>query len=118
DATNSFVSEVFKMHFSRALQVRHQSAVKSTITVFSSPVSRSSSAIENGCHGSFSPPPVQANEKKPTRPATTAAAPQARSLVPNSAYKGVRPIHQQAAQRPTKKASVGITLSAGIRLIR
>ena len=66
-STNCFVSARFKATASFALQVSHQSAVKSTRTVVCAEVSSLSNASENGCHGSSLSPSSAAVE------ATTAA---------------------------------------------
>ncbi len=73
DLITSSTPGVLIANFRLVLQVRHQSAVKSTITVFPSDRSLASASVENGCHGNnASCGNNRINEMQPIPVATTA----------------------------------------------
>ena len=90
------------------LQVGHQLAVKSTITVL--PSAREpwpAASGEKGCQGIFDSCSSTVKAKQPDQRGHGRAADPGRHACARRAVSGVRPIHQQANHSPTSSVKVG-----------
>ena len=89
------------------MQFGHQSAVKSTITVFPSERACCRASGENGSQGMIGCQNKNVKANRPNRIATAKPPNQAVAFDSIEATAGVRPIHQQANQRPNSSVIVG-----------